>query len=262
MPSSITSILNAPYLNRYMRDYLSGEFTITNNNANINGHPFSTGDSIFVLFTTVAAVGSLRYAIRVDENTLAIANTLSDANNNIKSFTIPTLTVGIGAIANTPIAYVPNYTGYPSFPANVSTILNQFLSSSKSQQSFAVTDNVQIDFTAPTTLPGASGVKYGLDIFGLISDTGNYNCAIVEMELTGRGDSISGVTWANISSRTLTWRILIQNQRVSIQNRLTSGSYFTTFTSSVLSLNITGLRLFSCFSTNGRSLSNCQITYL
>ncbi|MEY2910709.1 MAG: hypothetical protein RLZZ184_18 [Cyanobacteriota bacterium] len=258
MPSSITSILSAPYLSKYV---IRPTLTVVSNTANIIGHPFQTGDRLFTVSEDGnAKAGTLKYAIRVDANNLSVATTSANASNGIKD----TLTSST-AIGNTLVYYNPNIGASPNFPF-ASLDLANFLASSKSQQAFAVNDNVQIDFSAPSLTPmqpssGTWNVDY---CFGLISDVGGYICYVMDISVHWRGDNISGVTWVNTPSKsfwTNTWRILIQNRQVYIQNRQTDNSYLTTFTSSVLALNISGLRLYFNSHINGQALTNCQITY-
>lgn len=259
MPSSITANLNYPYLAPWWvaNDASGGNgiaFTFTTSVANVGTHPFSTGDKIWVTLRTDSA--RIRYVIKVSDTQISLATSLANA------------------VAGSPITLDSNYnnclignvpsTSEPSPPKILS---DDFLSYSKSAQSFAVTENVAIDFTVPNWGQLGRGL---FNLFywslGVISDAGNYKFLL----WIGNGkywiaDSVlGGVATVNFSPSSLTFncRILLQNQRVSFQVKNTGGSYITVFTSPVLSTNIQGLRFFVNLNINGTALTNCAITYL
>ena len=263
MPSSITSILDNPYLSSYLA--FPTAVNTNTNVATLANHPFNTGDALWTQpYTLVSSV--LRYAIRVDANSLAIATSAANAASDVR-VAFPTNTIGSTVnggglvVANTPIlTFFGGGFVYGSSP----TLKSWMNASSISLQSFSVTDNVQIDFTSPALFPENSftnivNIRY---IAGLSSAVGGYENWILDASPLWTGDSITGFNWTYKDSRTNTWRILIQNQRVTVQNLGTNGSYLTLFTSSILSINIQQLRFFFLSGINGLSLTNCRITYL
>ena len=261
MPSSITAILASPYLLRYQifnnnhNNQGITNFTFTGNVANISGHPFLTGDKVYVRTSSITS-DHTQYAIRVSANQLAFATTLSDATNNIQNSS-PASNSATIAISNIPMLFRINF----AFPTYLLTE-NMWLATSKSSQAFAVTDSVQIDFSTPTLSSFQDYFANLYWVFGLSSDAGGYNAYCFETGSSCVGDNITGIV--NTQARTNwtnTWRVLIQNRQVYIQNKQANTTYLSIFTSSVLALNISGLRLFANFSLNGQALTNCQITY-
>lgn len=268
MPSSITANLASPYLSRYQifnNNYNNQgivNFTFTGNVANISGHPFLTGDKLYLRTSSNTSVNHTFYAIKVSNNELAFATTYSNAIGNIQS-NFASTNSGTVAISNAPMLFRINF----SFPTYLLTE-NMWIATSKSAQTFAVTDSVQIDFSTPTLNSFQDYFANLYWVFGLSSDTGGYNAFCFEAGSSCVGDSITGIGISQVRTNwTNTWRILIQTiageRKIIIQNRQTNTTYLSVFTSSgSLSLNITNLRLFANFSLNGQALSNCQITYL
>ena len=270
MPSSITAILNSPYITLWQVSVpINAEgnpLLVSDNVATVGTHPFLTGDIIYTCNRFNQGIGFFKwYAIKISDTQLAFAATYSDAINGVRSTTA--LSSSNSAISQTgmSIANVPIVFDRLSFNffARI-TDSTLWVASSKSAQTFQVTDNVQIDLTIPNTID-SSGIAAFIpcyNSFGLIGSSG-YSCGLMPASYIFRGDTISGISsvtsftgWTNV------YRILIQNQRIYIQNKQTNNSYLTTFTSSILSLSITDLRIFCNFSLNGKAITNCQITYL
>ena len=268
MPSSITANLNSPYLikwwvlNNSYNGYIG--FTYVDNVVTVGTHPFSTGDKIWV--TPTGGNPITRYVIKISDTQISIATSYNNAIAGTASSQDLSLNCFIGN--------VPAIWGVESTTSSVSVIANPFLGYSKSAQSFAITENVAIDFTVPKW--GEKSRLWGqFDLppwsFGLVSDTGGYSLGLWDGRNFFYGDSVTGVisktdTYRNDNntktSLTFNFRILIQNQRAIIQVKTTTDTYLTLFTSSILSTNIQGLRFFANLSLNGIAFTNCTITYL
>ena len=275
MPSSITAVLNNPYINLWQVSVpintVGNPLSVSNTIATVGTHPFSTGNIIYTtnrsFHNTNTAIPFFKwYAIRISDTQLAFAATIENAINDVRSTTALTNSdSALGStgmsIANVPMVFDRINLGI--FRTMALSDSDLWVASSKSAQEFQVTDNVQIDLTIPNTIDSSGVTSFvpWYNSFGLIGS--NYSCGVITAAYISRGDTISGMSVVtSFTAWTNTYRILIQNRRVLIQNRQTNGSYLTTFTSSELSLNVTNLRLFGNFALNGRALTNCQITYL
>lgn len=279
MPSSITAVLNSPYITPWQvtvpQNAVGNPLSVVNNIATVGTHSFSTGDKIYTCNRglhndTNSPFGALWYAIKISNTELAFATSYTNAINNVRTGSALTSSDSSIAptgmtIANVPVIFNDAIVPVVTSSAGIITFFNPsfWVSSAKSLQSFNVTDNVQIDFTVPNNITQTTSIMCQThNCFGLEGQN-NYSCGFLRAFSLLRGDSISGTTpfTGSTTSWTNAYRFLIQNQRITIQNKQTNGSYLTIFTSSVLSLNISGLRLFSNFSLNGQALTNCQITY-
>jgi hypothetical protein len=264
MPSSITANLSYPNLVLW-RVFNQGStvgFTVSGSVITLvsGTHPFSTGDTVYYS----EALGSwvIRYAITTNNTQLSLATSYANAT---AATPIPT-SVGV---FNTGFANIPTIY-YPSLGVNINLLTNPLAAYSKSAQSFAISDNVSIEFTVPRW--GSGNVYFDVSYwtFGLISDVGDYKLGLIDFLQFSYGDSVSGVTINNTyrndntskSSLTFTFRILLQNKQASIQVKTTTNTYITLFTSSTLSTSIQGLRFFASFPLNGLAFTNCTITYL
>ena len=274
MPSSITAVLNNPYINLWQVSVpvnaVGNPLSVSNNIATVGTHSFSTGNIIYTTNRTFHNTSNIIpffkwYAIRISDTQLAFAATIENAINGVRSTTAlansdSALSFTGMSIANVPMLFDRLNNGFLTTALSNSDL---WVSSSKSAQIFQVTDNVQIDITIPNVMD-STGIGTFIpcyNSFGLSGD--NYSCGFMPGSFLFRGDTISGMgSVSSVSGWTNVYRILIQNRRILIQNRQTNGSYLTTFTSSELSLNIANLRLFGNFALNGRALTNCQITYL
>lgn len=270
MPSSITANLNSPYLTIWMAINSIGyaNITFSGNVATVGTHPFSTGDVVYVT-NFDEPIWKKRFAIYISPTQISVATSYVNAIAQTATSFADNLNYVI--IANTPSRIINSL-------LSISSITEPFLAYSKSAQSFSVTDNVAIDFTVPPTIKPLAFPGW-LDLhntpvpwaFGLIADTGGYKMGLVEAGYFLFGDSVTGLslnqTYRNDqpsskASLTLSWRILIQNQRAYIQVKTTTNTYITLFTSSILSTNIQGLRFFSSLALNGLAFTNCTINYL
>ena len=232
--------------------------------------PMSTGDLVYLSQYGYPQPTTTRYMIKLTANTFSLAITQVLANAGTAS-ALPYV------VAETGISNVPLNGKQNTFSAsgNIrSGVTNSLMSSSRSAQSFAVTDNVQIDFSVSVPIqtfdPYVPYTFYNY-VFGLRTDAGNYSCIFADDGAFWTGDTITGFS-ANMQtgyvpnvSKTLattTFRITLQNRQISIANRRTNSTYTTLFTSSVLSLNLSNLRFFTNLTLDGQAFTNCTITYL
>lgn len=269
MPSTITGILSSPYLTLwqvYNNDNNNNVFTLAGNVITFTAqtHPFSTGDTVYFMDYDLQVAAARRYVIKISDTQISCATSYANAINGI----VAAIPLNPGRITRASIANVP-ITNSIYDTLNINAITDAFVGYSKSTQSFSVTDNASIDFTVPSWSPGVpSGLienfPSALWAFGLISDVGSYKLGLLDAVSLRYGDSVSG-TITNLTSKsslTFNFRILIQNQRASIQIKTTANTYLTLFTSSVLGVNIQGLRFFASLGLNGVTLTNCTIAYL
>lgn len=262
MPSSITAVLPSPYLTYW----IVTSPTVTNNTVTVASHPFSTGDTIYASINNSAIDGLpglgwlTLYVIKINSTQFNVATSYSNAMSGISTtFTSP------AGLSNTPVKQLFNSA------VSITYLTQPWLSNSKSAQSFAISDNVAINFTVSEWgYVGAAAIGHKWAA-ALISDTGNYRIGVTDSTFLSVGDNIVGMSasstyrFDNPSTRanwTFTFRFLLQNRTVSIQVLLTTGAYLTLFTSSVLGVNIQGLRLFCNFALNEMKFTNCTITYL
>jgi hypothetical protein len=277
MPSSITANLSS-FGNSYLSIWRiwggfngTATFTASGNVFTTTATiPMSTGDLVYLSQFGYPQATTTRYMIKLTDNTFSLATTQILANTGTAS-ALPY------PVAETGISNVPLNGKYFAFSilGNIpSGVTNSLMSSSRSAQSFAVTDNVQIDFSVsvPIQTPSQySSYTFYYYVFGLRTDAGNYSCIFADDGAFWSGDTITGFSadfntgYVPSVSKTLattTFRITLQNRRISIANRRTDSTYTTLFTSSVLSLNLSNLRFFTNLTLDGQAFTNCTITYL
>jgi hypothetical protein len=266
--STITANLIAPYTSPWSFSTIGGGGSgtwadSTNSTFTVPAHPFVTGDVMYVkLFNAQSSsvTGTQKYyAIFVSPTQLRYASSYANAIAGT-ALTIPSAlsTVVQNAIGNHPsIGYASVYN--PGF-YNPST----WMASSVSVNSFASTENVQIDFT----LSGSSG---GIPISAsLFTKSLSYICGFFQNDslqsIVGEGNS-STYTFSN-NQQNLTQtvpavvRFTLQNRRISTAIRLNSGTYLTRFTGILLATNLDPLFFAVNMGINGYNANNCTITYL
>jgi hypothetical protein len=262
MPSSITSVLSTPYTTYWI--VLSP--SVSSDTVTVASHPFSTGDKIYASISSTVLDGTGRgwtslFVIVLSATQFKVATSYANAIASIS-----TAFTTVSGLSNTPVNHLSNAT------IGITFLTQPWLSNSKSTQSFAVTDNVAIDFTVSEWGHNSGILPVGYKwAAALVSDVGNYLVGISDANYFNYGDSITGMAVHQPTRRdvgesrlalTFNCRFLLQNRTVSIQIRKTDETYQTFFTSSTLSPNIQGLRFFSNFALNGINFTNCTITYL
>jgi len=270
MPSSITANLSS-----FGMSYLSiwriwggsngtATFTASGNVFTTTATiPMSTGDLVYLAQFGYPHATTTRYMIKLTANTFSLATTQVLANAGTAS-ALPYVVADTG-ISNVPLNGKQGTFVSPSgiIPSGVTNFL---MSSSRSAQSFAVTDNVQIDFSVSVpiqTFNQFSAYTFYNYVFGLRTDAGNYSCICSDDGAFWVGDTITGFSADQQKTlATTTFRITLQNRQISIANRRTNSTYTTLFTSSVLSLNLSNLRFFTNLTLDGQAFTNCTITYL
>lgn len=259
--STITSVLNAPYLSPWSPGVASnnvGGITVTS-------HPFTTGDVIYIklFINAVLQTTNQKYFVIVDSPTqLRYASSFENAIAGT-ALSIPQgLTANQSQISNQPVAGV-SFPQYPYF-----YIPSTWMSSSRSTVSFASTDNVQIDFTFSQNSYAAAVLHTGIfgatnsyvlgfapNFGGIFQASGSTTAGINPISINFLPANPSIVSPNNV-------RFTLQNSRVSLAVKLTDGSYLTAFTGSLLATSTPPLFFSICLGINGNNVNNCTITYL
>lgn len=282
MPSSITANLTgfgSSYLNLWklsnfvptgvdtINGVTSGYTANTSTNVvtqTTGSIPLVTGDVVYLATTVSGSFTATRYMIRLSDNTFSLATSRNNALNSIPTTLAYFTSGGNPSFSGVAISNVPMVGSWYG-PVSTNTITEALISSSKSAQSFAVTDSATIDFTVPSikTFQQYEIHNHYFWTCGLTSDTGSYTVGFFDDGSTFRcGDINTSISTGSKTNATTVFRITLQNRQISIANRRINSTYTTLFTSSTLSLNIQGLRFFANLTLNGQAFTNCTITYL
>lgn len=259
--STITSILNAPYLTAWAVSVPSnnvGAFTVTS-------HPFTTGDVIYVKLFIDGSLQTTqsKYFVIVDSPTqLRYASSYENAISGTALAIPQGLTTGQSSLRNTPSGstsfnqYAMHY--HPS----------TWMSSSRSAISFSPTSNVHIDFTLndnshraavihTQALGAANSYICGFDSsFGGIFQASGALTAVTASPI-----SINYLPSNPSIVSPIIGRFTIQNSRVSLSVKLNDGSYLTAFTSNTIPASTAPLFFSVCMGLNNQNFNDCTITY-
>lgn len=260
--STITSILNAPYLTAWGVGVPSnnvGAFTVAS-------HPFTTGDVIYVKLFINAALQTTqsKYFVIVDSPTqLRYASSYENAISGTALAIPQGLTTGQSSLRNTPVGS----TGFNQYAMHYHP--STWMSSSRAVISFSPTSNVNIDFTLndnshkaavihTQTLGAANSYIFGFDSSssGIFQASGANSTAVSAPPI-----NINFLLSNPSIVSPIIGRFTIQDSRVSLSVKLNDGSYLTAFTSNTIPVSTAPLFFSVCMGLNNQNFNDCTITY-